>query len=237
MFQTPGRTKMNMPGVSSLRRGLVATLGAAAFGMVIAGPASAGAYDDFFRAVKIDDAKTVASLLARGLDPNLIEPERGETGLIIALRDDSMNVFDALLKSKQIDLEVKAYNGDNALMIAAFKGNLAAVEALIERGAEINKTGWTPLHYAAFIGNNDIVKLLLDRSAYIDAESPNKTTPIMMAARSGHILTVKLLLDEGADATLKNDVGMTAIDFANKYEFKDIAEGLTHRLRKAGKLQ
>lgn len=226
--------------VSATRRALVVAAAASAatvLSMVIAGPARAGAYDDFFRAVKIDDAKTVASLLARGLDPNLIEAERGETGLMIALREGSMKVFDVLLRSQQLDPEVKAFNGDNALMIAAFKGNLRAVEALIERGAEINKTGWTPLHYAAFVGKNDIVKLLLDHSAYIDAESPNKTTPIMMAARAGHIYTVKLLLDEGADATLKNDVGMTAIDFANKYEFEEIAEGLTHRLRKEGKLQ
>jgi len=228
---------MNTVGISSLRRSIVAAMGVVALGMTASGQARAGAYDDFFRAVKLDDAKAVASLLARGLDPNLIEPERGETGLIIALRDNSMKVFETLLKSRQIDLEIKAFNGDNALMMAAYKGNLPAVEALIEQGAEVNKTGWTPLHYAAFVGNNDIVKLLLDKSAYIDAESPNKTTPIMMAARAGHILTVKLLLDEGADATLKNDAGMTAIDFANKYEFKDIAEGLTFRLRKEGKLQ
>jgi len=78
--------------------------------------------------------------------------------------------------------------------------------------------------------------MLLNRSAYIDAESPNKTTPIMMAARGGHILTVKLVLDEGADATLKNELGMSAMDFAEKHNHKDIAEGLTYRLKKAGKL-
>jgi ankyrin repeat protein len=147
-----------------------------------------------------------------------------------------LGVFDALLNARGIDLEAKARNGDTALMIASFKANLPAVKALIDKGAEVNKTGWTPLHYAASIGNNDIVSLLLEKSAYIDAESPNKTTPIMMAARAGHIMTVKLLLDEGADATLKNDAGMTAIDFAEKHEFRDIAEGLTYRLKKAGKL-
>ena len=82
----------------------------------------------------------------------------------------------------------------------------------------------------------DAVQLMLDRSAYIDAESPNQTTPIMKAARGGHILTVKLLLDEGADVTLKNGAGMTAIDFAREGGFKDIVEGLTYRLKKAGKL-
>ncbi|KRB66309.1 hypothetical protein ASE07_10535 [Noviherbaspirillum sp. Root189] len=203
---------------------------------LISMPVWAGAYDDFFRAVKLDDARTIKSLLARGLDPNLIEPERGETGLMLALRENSSGVFDTLLNARGIDLEAKARNGDTALMIASFKANLPAVKALIDKGAEVNKTGWTPLHYAASIGNNDIVSLLLDKSAYIDAESPNKTTPIMMAARAGHIMTVKLLLDEGADATLKNDAGMTAIDFAEKHEFRDIAEGLTYRLKKAGKL-
>ena len=221
---------------STSRRAGIAKLTALLLAPLISLPASAGAYDDFFRAVKLNDARTIKSLLARGLDPNLIEAERGETGLMLALRENSSAVFETLLNARNIDLEAKARNGDTALMIASFKGNLPAVNALIEKGAEVNKTGWTPLHYAASIGNNDIVRLLLEKSAYIDAESPNKTTPIMMAARAGHIMTVKLLLDEGADATLKNDAGMTAIDFAQKHEFKDIAEGLTYRLKKAGKL-
>lgn len=196
----------------------------------------AGAHDEFFRAVKVDNAAAIRSLLERGLDPNIIEPERGDTGLILALRENSPKAFELLLNARGISLETKARNGDNALMIACYKGNRPAVEALIAKGAEVNRPGWTPLHYAAAIGNNDIVRILLDKSAYIDAESPNKTTPMMMAARGGHIMTVKLLLDEGADATLKNELGMSAIDFAEKHNHKDIVEGLTYRLRKAGKL-
>lgn len=203
---------------------------------ILPGTAFAGAFDDFFRAVKLDDAQKVKSLLARGFDPNAVEEERGDTGLIIAVREGSMEVFGVLMNARDIDLQASAKNGDTALMIACFKGNRPAVDALLAKGAEVNRPGWTPLHYAASIGNNELVKILLDRSAYIDAESPNKTTPMMMAARGGHILTVKLLLDEGADATLKNDLGMSAIDFAEKFNHKDIAEGLTYRLKKAGKL-
>lgn len=198
--------------------------------------ASAGAYEDFFIAAKMDDHKEIAALLKRGLDPNLVEPERGDTGLILALREGSMKVFDVLINARGVDIEIKVRNGDTALMIAAFKGNKPAVEALLARNAQINRPGWTALHYAAAGGHNEIVQLLLDKSAYIDAASPNNTTPIMMAARGGHIFTVKLLLDEGADAMLKNDVGMTAIDFAKSVDRQDIAEGLTYRLKKAGKL-
>ena len=110
------------------------------------------------------------------------------------------------------------------------------MKALLDKEAEPNTTGWTALHYAATVGNDEIVQMLLDASAYIDAGSPNNTTPLMMAARGGKILTVKLLLDSGADATLKNDVGMSAIDFAKKFNHQDIVDGLTYRLKKAGKL-
>jgi ankyrin repeat protein len=229
-------TSLTTDGTMKSRRYCLGALSALAAALLAPGAAFGGAYEDFFRAVQIDNDAVVKSLLARGLDPNLIEPERGDSGLILALRSGSMQVFQLLVAQKNIDLDIKARNGDNALMIAAFTGNKEAVETLLAKGAEVNRVGWTPLHYAAAIGNNDIVQLLLDKAAYIDAESPNKTTPIMMAARGGHILTVKLLLDEGADAALKNDVGMTAIDFARKNNHKDIAEGLAFRLKKAGKM-
>jgi ankyrin repeat protein len=198
--------------------------------------ALAGAFEDYFSAVKSDNVNVVRSLLQRGFDPNTIEAERGDTGLILALREGSMKVFDLLMRSAGTDIEAKIRNGDTALMIAAYQSNQPAVEALLAKGAEVNRPGWTALHYAAAAGSNAIVQLLLDKSAYIDAESPNKTTPIMMAAYRGHILTVKLLLDEGADATLKNELGMTAIDLAARFGHADIAEGLTYRLKRAGKL-
>lgn len=225
-----------MLGVFVLRRRAVALLHIFAIAALMHSVAFAGAYDDFFRAVKVDDAAAIKSLLARGLDPNLIEPERGDTGLILALREDSKKVFGLLLNADGVDLEARALNGDTALMIACYQGNKPAVNMLLAKGVEVNKSGWTPLHYAAAIGNNEIVKLLLDRSAYIDAESPNKTTPMMMAARGGHIMTVKILLDKGADATLKNELDMSAIDFAEKFGHRDIVDGLRFRLKKAGKL-
>ena len=70
------------------------------------------------------------------------------------------------------------------------------------------------MHYAATKGSVPIVRELLDKSAYIDAESPNGTTPLMMAAMYGSPEVVKILLEAGADPTLKNGLGLTALDFA-----------------------
>lgn len=195
-----------------------------------------GAFEDFFKAARNDNVDEIHSLLQRGLDPNLVEEERGETGLIIAVREGSMRVFNALLNARDIDLETKARNGDNVLMVAAYKGNRTAVELLLAKGAEVNRPNWTPLHYAAAAGKNDIAQLLLNKGAQVNALAPNKSTPLMVAAGEGHIMTVKLLLDNGADLTAKNELGMSALDFAAKSGHKDIVEGLTHRLKRAGKL-
>ena len=69
-----------------------------------------------------------------------------------------------------------------------------------------------------------MVRLLLEHHAYIDAESPNGSTPLMMAAHYGHPSVVKLLLEEGADPLLKNQQGLSAIDFANRAQRAESAE-------------
>ena len=69
-----------------------------------------------------------------------------------------------------------------------------------------------------------MVRLLLEHHAYIDAESPNGTTPLMMAAHYGDPGVVKLLLEEGADPMLRNQQGLTAIDFAHRANRAESAE-------------
>lgn len=205
-------------------------LGMASFAMLACPLAArAGAFEDWFDAARKNRVNAIRSLLQRGFDINAAEPERGETALMLALREKSLDVSAFLMTRADLDLEQTARNGDNAMMIAAWTGNLAAVKALVDRGAQVNKPGWTPLHYAAANGHLDVMRYLLEESAYIDAESPNRTTPLMMAAWLGHIYAVKLLLEEGADASLRNDKGMDVIDFARAGEHPDIVDGLVYR--------
>jgi hypothetical protein len=195
--------------------------------------AQADATEDFFRAVEFDNVNGVRHLLRSGMNPNVTEKYRGNTGLIVALFEGSMNVFDVLVDAPNIDVNARANNGNSALMIAAYKGNQTAVQVLLKKGAAINQPGWTPLHYAAAGGKDDIVRLLLDKGAEIDARSPNHTTPLMIAAYEGHYSTAKLLLDRGADVTLTNVSGLTTIDYAKHFDRRDIIELLASSLKTA----
>ena len=190
-------------------------------------------YTEWFSAIQMDDATRCQQLLQRGFDPNTVEPERFDTGLILAVRIKSWKVFNLLLKARGTQLDARSRNGDTALMVASFNGEAAAASSLIDQGAEINRPGWTALHYAAASGSLTIIRKLLMHSAYIDAESPNKTTPLMMAARAGHDKAVLLLLEEGADVLLKNELGLDAIDFARSQQRTEIVRLLQRWQSKA----
>lgn len=194
--------------------------------------AQAGSYEDFFRAIKQDSPATVRSLLERGFDPNALDPS-GRHGLFLALQDGSLKVAEVLADWPRTQVEWRSPKDESPLMMAAFKGHKELVRKLIARGADVNKTGWTPLHYAATKGNLEVMLVLLDEHAYIDAESPNKTTPLMMAAKYGTADAVRLLLRAGADPRLHNELGLTAIDFAQQANRQDARELIAAAIRSA----
>jgi uncharacterized protein len=200
--------------------------------VVIAGvlSAHAGSYEDFFAAVKRDNAGNLQSLLNRGFDPNTVDP-RGFSGLYLALLDENLKAAKVLVEWPRTNVDIRTAKDESPLMIAALKGRMDFVKELIARGADVNKTGWAPLHYAAAGGHLDIMQLLLDQNAYIDAESPNGTTPLMMAAQYSSAAAVKLLLDAGADPSLKNQLGLTAINFAKRVSREDSVELIAAALR------
>ena len=175
----------------------------------------AGSYDDFFKAIQLDDLRTLQSLLKRGFDPNTASPQ-GDPALIKALQEQSFRAAEALAEHPQTRVDVRNGRDESPLMLAALRGQVALVVKLVSRGAAVNKTGWTPLHYAATGGHVRVMAFLIGAHADVNAESPNGTTPLMMAAMYGNSASVKLLLESGAEAYPRNDQGLSAEDFATR---------------------
>ena len=144
--------------------------------------------------------------------------------MLLAFRAKSAKAAETLIRWPKTTVEVRTSTDENPLMFAALEGQLELARLLISRGADVNKPGWAPLHYAATRGHLAIMNLLLEHHAYIDASSPNGTTPLMMAAFYGTPSAVKLLLEAGADPLLKNEQSLTAIDFAQRNQRQDSAD-------------
>ena len=126
------------------------------------------------------------------------------------------------------------------LHIAAARGDINAVKALLEQRADVNKrdkNSSTPLHEAASKGHANIVRLLIEKGADVNATLSDGTTPLTSAVIFGRASVVSLLLEKGADttitATLPSLGKKTPLEIAEKFN-KTI---ITKMIREAGKKQ
>lgn len=173
---------------------------------------------ELLAAITRDHYINARNWLAAGADPNMLD-DYGRPALVFALSQESWRVVDVLLQAPGLDVNLASRQGETALMMASIRGSLPHVRRLIEMQADVNRHGWTPLHYAASADRPDsvaIAHVLLEHHAYIDAESPNGSTPLMLAAQYGSENMVHLLLEQGADSQLRNQLGLNVVDFAKR---------------------
>lgn len=207
-----------MSGLPSRRAWLQATARSAVAPALLplaTGPARGGPREDFFKAIELDNARLLRPLLEGGLDPNTTD-DRGNTGLLMAVRDGCFEAAALLLATSGVAVDQPNAAGETALMMAALRGHSEWVVRLTQRGAAVHRSGWTPLHYAASGPEPRVLTLLLARGAQLDATSANGTTPLMMAAGYGALDGADLLLARGADPRRRNDRGLGAADFARR---------------------
>lgn len=134
----------------------------------------------------------------------LIEKRDPETGEVIAT---------TRLPKKLSDDASSEETEETPLISAARRGDVAAVESLIEEGADIDATdeeGWTALERASSAGQLETVKLLLKKGARPEGKH-GFSTPLIMAAHWGKVEVARALLDAGADINAKGADGRTAL--------------------------
>ncbi len=130
-------------------------------------------------------------------------------------------------------LIASAYAADDSpLFEAVRKGDKAAVEVLLAKGADVNakdQFGDTPLHAVLMKDDwddthKDIVTLLLAKGADVNSKDRNNKTPLHWAACGGTKVIVVLLLGNGANLNATNDAGTTPLHEAARCGKKDIVE-------------
>uniref|UniRef100_A0A2K6FCW1 Ankyrin repeat domain 31 n=1 Tax=Propithecus coquereli TaxID=379532 RepID=A0A2K6FCW1_PROCO len=115
--------------------------------------------------------------------------------------------------------------GESRLHVAARRGNLSVVKALIESGADVNlkdNAGWTPLHEAAHEGSADIIVELLKAGANVNSENLDGILPLHDAVASNHLKAAEILLQNGANPNQKNQKQKTALDEADDEKMKEL---------------
>jgi ankyrin repeat protein len=115
----------------------------------------------------------------------------------------------ALLK-KAADVNAAQGDGMTALHWAAMNGDADLVQMLIVAGANVRATTrlgtYTPLYLASQHGHAPVIQALVTAGADVKAGTPNGTTPLMVAAASGELEAVTVLVDNGAEVNGKDGV-------------------------------
>jgi glutaminase len=98
-----------------------------------------------------------------------------------------------------------------ALIWAASKGDLSAIQRLVACGADLNGAdydGRTPLHLAASEGHKDVVRYLIDQGVNIDPVDRWGGTPLCDAQRHGHKAVVELLERSGGTVAVNRSTSV-----------------------------
>jgi uncharacterized protein len=86
--------------------------------------------------------------------------------------------------------------------------------------------GWTPLHLTAFSGVPAAMQLILERGADVNARARSKfkNTPLQTALLAGQLATAKLLLERGADPLVRQAHGFTPLQEAALIGRRDLVD-------------
>ena len=119
-----------------------------------------------------------------------------------------------LLYDYGADPNVQCYDGGSPLHAAVQSGHLEIVQKLIKYKANINaqnRIGWTPLYIASRLvqPNIDVIQTLLWYGVDVNAQAKDGTTALHEASAFGTAEVVRLLLEHGANAEMKNKQGRT----------------------------
>lgn len=128
----------------------------------------------------------------------------------------------AALSSQHVTVNGCAYS--EADWKAANRGDAVMIEKLIKDGLDVTgECGVELVGVAARHHFNAMLQALLEHGAKVNGKEGGLggMTPLMFAVAAGtpilnseHLLTVQILLDKGADVTLKDAHGWTALTFA-----------------------
>ncbi len=129
-------------------------------------------------------------------------------------RDELVQMLDEALGAEQ--RESAGPSADVDLHEAVGQGDLQAIQAQIEAGADLNVRepmgGSSPLITAATFGQTEAAKMLIEAGADLDQRNNDGSTPLIAAAFFCRTEIVEALLAAGADKSIKSITGSTALD-------------------------
>lgn len=138
------------------------------------------------------------------------------------------------LIAQKVNLELKNRVGDTALAVAVGNMQFEVAKLLIQAGANfdipISGESEETLLMRVSVDSPKLAELILKKDkSLVNKKSIQGETALMAAARFGSADSLRLLLKAGADPSLRNGKGQTALDIAKESKNKSAVSILEKR--------
>ncbi|XP_071115943.1 ankyrin-1-like [Haliotis cracherodii] len=169
-----------------------------------------GSWTPVMVAARRGHMEVVELLVGKGADVSLVDVH-GYNILHLACWGKHVKMVKFVLSLNVVDIDSRGYRRWTPMMVAARRGNRKVVALLLAKGADVSLVDAyndNILHLACMGGHVKMVKFVLSLNVVdIDCRGFDSQTPVMGAARQGHGEVVELLVNEGADVSLVDDLG------------------------------
>ncbi|KAM4851727.1 fibronectin type 3 and ankyrin repeat domains protein 1 isoform 2-T2 [Thomomys bottae] len=167
--------------------------------------------------------RLVKILISNGTDVNM-KNGSGKDSLMLACYEGHLDVV-KYLRRHGASWEARDLGGCTALHWATDGGHCPVIEWMIKEGCEVDVmdtgSGWTPLmRVSAVSGSQKVASILIDAGANVNVRDKDGKTPLMVAVLNNHEQLVQLLLDRGADPSVKNENVVSLLEERKKLSRK-----------------
>jgi len=178
-------------------------------------------------AIHKHDAPEAIRLIKSGENKAAVTCASANPLLLEALSTQQPDIAIALINSGE-DVNKSDTDGTTPLISASFYCQAEVVPLLLAKGARIEAAdmlGNTALLVASLghCPDNHLVQTLIKNGANIKHISTSGQTPLLLAARYGDEVAVRVLVEKGADPCAKDNDGRTALSNAQNKEVKRTA--------------
>jgi ankyrin repeat protein len=176
---------------------------------------NARGYTPLMIAVQNDRFEATKILLSKGADVNNVLPN-GLNSLTLAILNGHELLALHLINTTNVNINNENSNKQTALHYAIELKLTAIAKKLIEKGAILNvarkEDGYYPLHLAAKLGLDEVIEAIGSTKKFdMNTTIASGKSALHIAASSGKLVSVKLLLKQGVNINAQDTSGNTAL--------------------------
>lgn len=174
-----------------------------------------------YLALQRGDIEQIERHIAWGTDMNQLDRD-GYAPLHVAVREGRIAIARLLIR-RGVDINLQDAHGHTAIYHAVLGSHLRIADLLLEAGTELDATALLLDAVQQGVIEREVFRYLAGKGANLEKQDERGDTPLLIAIREGNHRLARHLVSFGANVTVTDAEGKTALEIAKSLKLGDIA--------------